>query len=117
MWALWAKLKLGQNQDLNFYIEDFTPEVDDDDTAPASVTGRVLQKLRVAYPESRSKNDLILDRLVAGSPAAIKKTLQRLESQQLIVSHVPEGSRTKQYKANLACGEVEGVPFWSVCQC
>ena len=70
------------------------------------MTGRVLSRLRVAYPESRSKNDLILDRLVAGSPAAIKKTLQRLESQQLIVSHVPEGSRTKQYKANLACGEV-----------
>jgi len=101
-----TKLKLGQNEDLNFYIEDFTPEVDDDDTAPASVTGRVLSRLRVAHPESRSKNDLILDRLVAGSPAAIKKTLQRLESQQLIVSHVPEGSRTKQYKANLACGEV-----------
>ena len=101
-----TKLKLGQDQDLNFYIEDITPEVDFDDTAPATVLGRVLSRLRVAHPESRTKNDLILDRLVAGSPAAIKKTLQRLESQQLIVSYVPEGSRTKQYKANLACGEV-----------
>ena len=69
------------------------------------VQGRVLSRLRTAYPESRTKTDLMADRLVAGSPAAIKKTLQRLEAQQLIVSCVQEGSRSKQYKANLARGE------------
>ena len=76
-----------------------------------SVRGRVLNRLRVAHPESRTKNDLILDRLLAGSPAAIKKTLQRLESQQLIVSCVPEGSRSKEYKSKPRVRRgVEGVP-------
>ena len=69
----------------------------------------MLSRLRTAYPESRTITDLIADRLVAGSPAAIKKTLQRLEAQQLIVSSVTEGSRSKLYKANLARGE-----GWSV---
>ena len=49
--------------------------------------------------------------MIAGSAAAIKKSLQRLEAQQLIVSFVPEGSRSKEYKANLARGEVKDVPF------
>ena len=102
-------LILGQSDDLDFYIADFTPEMDPDDNAPSSVQGRVLSRLRTAYPESRTKTDLIADRLVAGSPAAIKKTLQRLEAQQLIVSSVSEGSRSKQYRANLARGE-----GWSV---
>ena len=98
-------LILGQSDDLDFYIADFTPEMDPDDNAPSSVQGRVLSRLRTAYPESRTKTDLIADRLVSGSPAAIKKTLQRLEAQQLIVSSVSDGSRSKQYKANLARGE------------
>jgi hypothetical protein len=105
-------LILGQDDDLNFYISDFTPEMDPDDTAPSSVRGRVLNRLRTAYPESRSKTDLLADAVIAGSAAAIKKSLQRLEAQQLIVSFVPEGSRSKEYKANLACGEVQKVsPF------
>jgi len=105
-------LILGQDDDLNFYISDFTPEMDPDDTAPSSVRGRVLNRLRTAYPESRSKTELLADSLIAGSDAAIKKSLQRLEAQQLIVSSVPEGSRSKEYKANLACGEVEKLsPF------
>ena len=99
-----TKLKLGQD-DLNFYIEDFTPEVDFDDTAPATVLVGFFKSLRVAHPESRTKNDLILDRLWLALLLPSRKSLQRLESQQLIVSCVPEGSRSKQYKANLACGE------------
>ena len=47
--------------------------------------------------------------MIAGSAAAIKKSLQRLEAQQLIVSFVPEGSRSKEYKANLARGEGQNV--------
>ena len=86
--------------------------MDPDDTAPSSVRGRVLNRLRTAYPESRSKTDLLADAVIAGSAAAIKKSLQRLEAQQLIVSFVPDGSRSKEYKANLACGEVQKVsPF------
>ena len=69
----------------------------------------MLSRLRTAYPETRTKTDLIADRLIGGSPAAIKKTLQRLEAQQLIISSVSKGSRTKNYKANLARGE-----GWSV---
>ena len=98
-------LVLGQTDDLDFYIADFTPEMDPDNNAPSSVQGRVLSRLRTAYPESRTKTDLIADRLIGGSPAAIKKTLQRLEAQQLIISSVLDGSRTKEYKANLARGE------------
>ena len=64
-------LILGQSDDLDFYIADFTLEMDPDDTAPSSVQGRVLSRLRTAYPESRTKTDLMADRLVAGSPAAI----------------------------------------------
>ena len=105
-------LILGQDDDLNFYISDFTPEMDPDDTAPSSVRGRVLNRLRTAYPGSRSKTDLLTDSLISGSAAAIKKSLQRLEAQQLIVSFVPEGSRSKEYKANLARGEGQKVsPF------
>jgi hypothetical protein len=102
-------LILGQDDDLNFYIADFTPEMDPDDTTPSSVQGRVLSRLRTAYPESRTKTDLLADPLVAGSAAAIKKTLQRLEAQQLIVSYVPKNSRSKQYTANLARGEGQKV--------
>ncbi len=98
-------LILGQTEDLDFYIADFTPEMDPDSNAPSSVQGRVLSRLRTAYPETRTKTDLIADRLIGGSPAAIKKTLQRLEAQQLIISSVSKGSRTKNYKANLARGE------------
>jgi RecA-family ATPase len=105
-------LILGQDDDLNFYISDFTPEMDPDDTAPSSVRGRVLNRLRTAYPNSRSKTDLLADSLIAGSAAAVKKSLQRLEAQQLIVSFVPEGSRSKEYKANLARGEGQKMsPF------
>ena len=105
-------LILGQDDDLNFYISDFTPEMDPDDTAPSSVRGRVLNRLRTAYPGSRSKTDLLADSLIAGSAAAVKKSLQRLEAQQLIVSFVPEGSRSKEYKANLARGEGQKMsPF------
>ena len=105
-------LVLGQNQDLDFYIADFTPEVDPDDTTPSSVLGRVLSRLRIAYPETRTKNDLVCDSLVSGTASAIKKALQRLEDRNLIVSNVPEGSRSKHYLAVLACGEGrKAVPF------
>jgi len=100
-----TKLKLGQNEDLGFYIEDFTPEMDPEDNTPSSVAGRVLSRLRTAFPESRTKTDLLADPLVAGSAVAIKKTLQRMEDRKLIVSYVLEGSRSKHYQAVLACGE------------
>ena len=89
--------------------DSFTPEVDENNTSPASVTDRVLQKLRVVYPESRTKDDLVCDNLINGKPAAIQKSLQRLEKRGLIVSDVPKGSQTKTWTAVLARGEGKRV--------
>ena len=58
---------------------DFTPEVDETNTSPDSVTDRVLQKLRIVYPESRTKDDLVCDPLIDGKPAAIQKCLSTFD--------------------------------------
>jgi hypothetical protein len=94
---------------LSFTISDFTPEVDETNTSPASVTDRVLQKLRVVYPETRTKDDLVCDPLIDGKPAAIHKSLQRLEKRGLVVSSVPKHTQSKTWKAVLARGEGERV--------
>ena len=64
-----TQLVMQMQDDLSFTISDFTPEVDETNTSPASVTDRVLQKLRVVYPESRTKDDLVCDKLIDGKPA------------------------------------------------
>ena len=102
-----TQLVMQMQDDLSFTISDFTPEVDETNTSPASVTDRVLQKLRVVYPESRSKDDLVCDPLIDGKPAAIHKSLQRLEKRGLVVSNAPKGSQTKNWTAVLARGEGE----------
>ena len=104
-----TQLVMQMQDDLSFTISDFTPEVDVTNTSPASVTDRVLQKLRVVYPESRSKDDLVCDPLIDGKPAAIHKSLQRLEKRGLIVSDAPKGSQAKNWAAVLARGEGERV--------
>ena len=104
-----TQLVMQMQDDLSFTISDFTPEVDENNTSPASVTDRVLQKLRVVYPESRTKDDLVCDNLINGKPAAIQKSLQRLEKRGLIVSDVPKGSQTKTWTAVLARGEGKRV--------
>ena len=96
--------------DLSFTISDYTPEVDRTNTSPASVSDRVLQKLRVVYPESRSTNNLVDDPLLEGKPAAIRKSLQRLLKRGLIEASneqetSPAGKTLQTYKAILARGE------------
>ena len=104
-----TQLVMQMQDDLSFTISDFTPEVDENNTSPASVTDRVLQKLRVVYPESRTKDDLVCDPLIDGKPAAIHKSLQRLEKRGLVVSNVPKHTQSKTWKAVLARGEGEIV--------
>ena len=98
-----TQLIMQMQDDLSFTVADHTPEVDNDPT-PASVTGRVLQKLRVVYPEARSTASLVHDPLLNGKPAAIRKSIQRLFKRGLI--EVEENEPRVTYKAVLARGEV-----------
>ena len=104
-----TQLVMQMQDDLSFTISDFTPAINETDTSPASVTDRVLQKLRVVCPETRTKDDLVCDPLIDGKPAAIQKSLQRLEKRGLVVSAVPENNQAKTWKAVLARGEGERV--------
>ena len=102
-----TQLLMQMQDDLSFTIADHTPEVESEPT-PTSVTGRVLQRLRVVYPQTRSTNELVDDPVVQGNPPAIRKSVQRLAKRGLIeaVSNDPV-----KYKAVLARGEVqESVP-------
>ncbi len=89
--------------DLTFTIADHTPEVESEPT-PTSVTGRVLQRLRIIYPQTRSTSELVDDPVLEGQPPAIRKSVQRLSKRGLIevVSNDPI-----KYKAVLARGEVQ----------
>ena len=105
-----TSLVMQMQDDLSFTISDYTPEVDRTNTSPASVSDRVLQKLRVVYPESRSTNNLVDDPLLEGKPAAIRKSLQRLLKRGLIEASneqetSPAGKTLQTYKAILARGE------------
>ena len=91
--------------DLSFSVSDYTPEVDREDSSPAGVIDRVLHRLRVVFPEERTRTDLNADPLVGGNVNAIKQSLRRLEKRGLIeAKHSPKGNT---YKAVLARGEVE----------
>jgi hypothetical protein len=102
-----TQLLMQMQDDLSFTIADHTPEVESEPT-PTSVTGRVLQRMRVIYPQTRTTNDLVDDPVLEGKPPAIRKSVQRLAKRGLIevVSNDPVA-----YKAVLARGEVqESVP-------
>ena len=102
-----TQLLMQMQDDLSFTIADHTPEVESEPT-PTSVTGRVLQRLRVIYPQTRTTNELVDDPVLEGKPPAIRKSVQRLAKRGLIevVSNDPV-----TYKAVLARGEVqESVP-------
>ena len=108
-----TQLVMQMQDDLSFTISDFTPAINENNTSPASVADRVLQKLRVVHPESRTIEDLFYDPLINGKTAAIRKSLQRLEKRGLVVSSASDKSRSKQqtnsYKAILARGEGQKV--------
>jgi len=108
-----TQLIMRLTDDLNFEISDHTPEVDKASTSPSTVSGRVLQALRSVYPATRSTEDLIHNEVVAGSPDAIRKSLQRLSKRGLIepvnVTLQSEKRQSLQsYKAVLANSHVRG---------
>jgi hypothetical protein len=104
-------MKLTEN--LTFEIGDHTPEVDKTSTSPASVSDRVLNKLRTIYPASRSTEELVHDPLIAGKPDAIRKSLQRLHKRGLIEAtdetlQSKNNQSLQSYKAILASSHVRG---------
>ncbi|WP_366453759.1 AAA family ATPase [Limnobacter sp.] len=107
-----TSLLMQMEADLSFSISDFTPEVDAGNTAPSSITDRVLQRLRVIHPRTATRSDLNSDPVIGGNVAAIRKSLHRLEKRGLIevVDAVPNksgGKPTHHYKAVLACGGLQ----------
>ena len=108
-----TSLLLRQEADLSFTLADWTPEVDPNETAPSGITDRVLQRLRVVYPASKTREELNADALCGGSVAAIRKSLQRLQKRGLI--HVLEtkgndkgGRPANVYQAVVALSRGEG---------
>jgi hypothetical protein len=117
-----TQLLMRMEDDLSFSIRDFTPEVNPDDSTPASHSDRVLQRLRTVFPRTLRQADLNSDPLVGGRVAATKKAIQRLVKRGLIeaVESVPgpRGSTVIHYRAVLvhpdtsttrARGEVKNV--------
>jgi hypothetical protein len=100
-----TQLLMRMEDDLSFSIRDFTPEVNPDDTTPASHSDRVLQRLRTVFPRTLRQADLNSDPLLGGRVAATKKALQRLVKRGLIeaVDGVPgpRGSTVFHYRAVL----------------
>ena len=103
-----TSLIMKMEDDLSFTISDYTPEIDDEDKTPASIHSKVLQRLRIVYPNTRTRADINADPLVGGQVGAIKKSLQRLEKRGLITSTTDKG--VKSYKAVLARGEDGTTP-------
>lgn len=104
-----TQLLMQMEDDLSFSIRDFTPEVNPEDTTPASHSDRVLQRLRTVFPRTLRKADLDSDPLVGGRAAATKKAIQRLVKRGLIeaVDGVPgpRGSTVFHYRAVLVQGD------------
>jgi hypothetical protein len=106
-----TSLVMRMEDDLSFSIADFTPEVDQSNTSPSTITDKVLARLRVVYPRTMTLTDLNSDSLIGGKVDAIRKSLQRLVKRGLIaevkVSAVSADSRykNKMYQAVLARGE------------
>jgi hypothetical protein len=106
-----SKLLLTMEDDLTFSLRDYI-EVGVETASPASVVDRVLQRLRVAFPDGRLRSELNADPLCGSKVAAIKKALQRLEARGLIFAELAPaptkpGSFAKRYFALLSrdmCG-------------
>ncbi len=102
-----TSLIMRMESDLSFTVSDFTPEVNPNECSPAGIIDRVLQRLRVVHPESRTRAELNADPLVGGKVGAIRKSLQRLDKKGLIISTSTKEGKT--YKAVLACGDLAEV--------
>jgi hypothetical protein len=102
-----TSLLMRQESDLNFTLADWTEEIDPTQTSPSGIIDRVLQRIRVSYPQTKTRKDLAADPICGGSVEAIRKSLQRLEKRGLIevVASEPNsegGGALKVYRAVLA---------------
>ena len=108
-----TKLLMKQEEDLSYSLRDYTPEVDQADTTPASQTDKVLQRIRMGYPRWYSRQQLVQDPLLGGSVAAIRKALDRLVKRGLLVAEErPTGKGGKApmvYQAVLSHTRGEGL--------
>lgn len=109
-----SQLLLKQEADLCFTLADWTPEVDPTNASPSGTTDRVLQRLRVVHPNTRTRADLNSDPLCGGSVAAVRKSLQRLLKRGLIETVAagrtnPKGLPEHHFKAVLSSSRGEGV--------
>jgi len=107
-----TSLILRQEADLTFSLSDWTLEADPADTTPSSVMDRVLQRLRVVYPSSMTREQLNADPLCGGSVVAIRKATQRLVKRGLIsvseqVSRKTGGSPIKEFQAIISTSRGE----------
>ena len=105
-------LLLKQLSDLSFELKDYKPKVEN--SSPASIIDRILEKLRTVYPETRSRIDLNADPLIGGNVTAIRKSLERLVDRGLIKiweqkPSVNGGRPTNYYKAILVRGDKKSV--------
>ncbi len=105
-------LLLKQLSDLSFELKDYKPKIEN--SSPASIIDRILEKLRTVYPETRSRIDLNADPLIGGNVTAIRKSLERLVDRGLIQvweqkPSVNGGRPTNYYKAILVRGDKKSV--------
>ena len=105
-------LLLKQLSDLSFELKDYKPKVEN--SSPASIIDRILEKLRTVYPETRSRIDINADPLIGGNVTAIRKSLERLVDRGLIQiweqkPSVNGGRPTNYYKAILVRGDKKSV--------
>ena len=109
-----SALLLKQTNDLSFELKDYKPKVEN--STPASIIDRILEKLRTIYPGSRSRAELSADELINsfGNVTAIRKSLERLVDRGLIIvsdkKYNPKGGRSiNYYKAVLVRGDKKSV--------
>jgi len=100
-------LLLRLEDDLTFTLSDYVPEIDPAETGPSAITDRVLARLRVVYPETRTRAELNADPIVGGKVKAISKALERLVKRELVRVHesVPAargGRAVNHYQAVLS---------------
>ena len=115
-----TSLLLKIDEDLCFNLSDYTSEIDPTETGPAGITDRVLARMRIVYPETRTRAQLNSDPIVGGHVKAIKKATQRWVDRGLleIVDRIPNkngGSPLHVYRAILSTplsrvgGEAPGI--------
>ncbi len=111
-----SALLLKQLDDLSFELRDYKPRIEN--SSPASIIDRILEKLRTVYPNSRTRLELNADPLIGGNVTAIRKSLERLVDRGLIeISEqkpsVNGGRATNYYKAILVRGDKKSVALVS----